>query len=218
MLGLDNAYISFTNFRCPRTALLSRFANVSPDGRYTLQLPDGCKRMMDLLVSRLMTGRICLSEGTIAHALAVIRHNWSFVCKRRLWSKQGGERVMSQLVRMMFLAFLYIWRFDISIYRINLLMQPLVRHHFVERARSVAVVARFIATTRARVAEAVATDVFPDELVEATCMWCEHSPNQSTVCLLTSLVLWPQQVRRDSFRGRRYLGYSEANGITRSVR
>eukprot|EP01052_Picozoa_sp_SAG31_P043086 SAG31_NODE_7066_length_1798_cov_2.214244_1_plen_65_part_10 len=60
--------------------------------------------MLDLLVSRLMTGRICLSEGTIAHALAVIRHNWSFVCKRRLWSKQGGERLMSQLVRTAILA------------------------------------------------------------------------------------------------------------------
>lgn len=41
--------------------------------------------MLDLLISRLLTGRICLSEGTVSHALAVSRHCWSYAEGRELW-------------------------------------------------------------------------------------------------------------------------------------
>ena len=34
LLGLDNAYIKFTNFEVSRSALLSRFASVSADGEH----------------------------------------------------------------------------------------------------------------------------------------------------------------------------------------
>lgn len=66
--GLDNARIEFHNFEVPRTDLLSRFSRVEDDGTYTLNLPPGNKRMLDLLLSRLLTGRVCLSEYTIGVA------------------------------------------------------------------------------------------------------------------------------------------------------
>jgi acyl-CoA oxidase len=68
LLGLDNAAIEFNNFEVQRTDLLSRFSNVEEDGTYVLNLPHGNKRMLDLLLSRLLTGRVCLSEYTIGMA------------------------------------------------------------------------------------------------------------------------------------------------------
>ena len=41
---------------------------------------------------------------------------------------------------------------------------------FKDYAQSLAVVAKFIADTRTKVAEAIMQDVFPPELIEATCM------------------------------------------------
>lgn len=66
--GLDNAYIMFDHFEVPRDALLSRFSSVHEDGSYHLNLPPGAKRMLDLLISRLLTGRVCLSEYTVSYA------------------------------------------------------------------------------------------------------------------------------------------------------
>lgn len=66
--GLDNAFISFTAFVVPRGALLSRFSCIDENGTYHLNLPDGSKKMLDLLISRLLTGRVCLSEYTISYA------------------------------------------------------------------------------------------------------------------------------------------------------
>ena len=66
--GLDNAFIRFDNFSVDRNQLLSRFSNISESGEYSISLPTGNKRMLDLLISRLLTGRVCLSEYTISLA------------------------------------------------------------------------------------------------------------------------------------------------------
>ena len=66
--GLDNAFIQFDHFEVPRDALLSRYSSVDEAGVYHLNLPAGAKRMLDLLISRLLTGRVCLSEYTISYA------------------------------------------------------------------------------------------------------------------------------------------------------
>lgn len=66
--GLDNAHIAFDNFEVSRASLLSRFSSVDALGTYTINLPPGNKRMLDLLISRLLTGRICLSEYTVGFA------------------------------------------------------------------------------------------------------------------------------------------------------
>jgi hypothetical protein len=74
--GLDNAYITFESFSIPRADLLSAFSEVQRgEGQgegegvqYVLRLPPGNKRMLDLLLARLLTGRVCLSEYTVAYA------------------------------------------------------------------------------------------------------------------------------------------------------
>jgi acyl-CoA oxidase len=143
--GLDNAYITFDSFAVPRSSLLSRFCEVERGGAYTLKLPDGVGRMLDLLISRLLTGRICLSEGTIAYALSLVRRSWSHCVERELWRgrKPSGPKMASM---------------------------PLISGGFRDYSRSLAIVAAFIRHTRARVAEAIRTDVFSPDLIEATCM------------------------------------------------
>ena len=89
--GLDNAYIAFDRFEVPRDALLSRFCTVEKGGQYSQSLPDGASRMLDLLISRLLTGRICLSEGTVAYALSLARRSWAHCSERELWRGRKPE-------------------------------------------------------------------------------------------------------------------------------
>jgi hypothetical protein len=107
--GLDNAFISFDHFKVARSCLLSRFCELEPttsttssDGgkkqqqqefAYATKLPKGVSRMLDLLIFRLLTGRIVLSEATTAHALSRLRHNWAYCLERKLWQ---GKRAASR--------------------------------------------------------------------------------------------------------------------------
>jgi hypothetical protein len=74
LLGLDNAVIEFSNFEVPHESLLCRFSEVDPEtGAYTKKFPAGVKRMLDLLITRLLTGRIVLSEYTVSTAMKIFR-------------------------------------------------------------------------------------------------------------------------------------------------
>jgi len=143
--GLDNAYVMFDSFEVPRSSMLSRFCSLDSEGTYTLNLPQGVKRMLDLLISRLLTGRIVLSEATVGYARALVRRSWTHCATRRLWK---GRKPEGPLMSTM----------------------PLIMNGFKDYAQSLAVVAKFIADTRTKVAEAIMQDVFPPELIEATCM------------------------------------------------
>ena len=89
--GLDNAYIMFDNFEVPRSSMLSRFCSLDSKGTYTLNLPQGVKRMLDLLISRLLTGRIVLSEATVGYARALVRRQWTHCASRHLWKGRKPE-------------------------------------------------------------------------------------------------------------------------------
>jgi hypothetical protein len=95
--GLDNAYIKFDNFILPKSTLLSRFSDIDDStGEYQLSLPKGNKRMLDLLISRLMTGRVCLSEYTLLFANNLIKESYTYACNRDLWiSKRQRSTVTS---------------------------------------------------------------------------------------------------------------------------
>ena len=145
MRGLDNAAISFDNFRVSRSALLSRFGSVDAEGSYSPNLPEGVPRMVDLLISRLLTGRIVLSEATLAHAMSRTRRSWTYATERELWR---GRKERGPMMSTM----------------------PLIRSGFRDYSRTAAIVSAFVAHTRERVAIAIKTDKFPAELIEATCM------------------------------------------------
>jgi hypothetical protein len=146
LLGLDNACISFNQFEVPFTSLLNRFSSISKvDGAYHLHLPNGVSRMLDLLITRLLTGRISLSEYTIATALNITRHSWNYVSKRELWKgKQPVGKYMSEL--------------------------SLIKGYFVNYARTLHVIGHFIKETRSRVATCIKQDKFLPDVIEATCI------------------------------------------------
>eukprot|EP00615_Pteridomonas_danica_P000841 CAMPEP_0114354888 /NCGR_PEP_ID=MMETSP0101-20121206/19809_1 /TAXON_ID=38822 ORGANISM="Pteridomonas danica, Strain PT" /NCGR_SAMPLE_ID=MMETSP0101 /ASSEMBLY_ACC=CAM_ASM_000211 /LENGTH=522 /DNA_ID=CAMNT_0001496565 /DNA_START=18 /DNA_END=1583 /DNA_ORIENTATION=- len=149
MVGLDNAEISFSEFRIPRTALLNRFCSLErgSDGSYVYQthLPEGVPRMLDLLIFRLLTGRIQLSEGTIAHAQYRLRKNWDYCQHRELWrGRKPKGKMMAEM--------------------------PLIKAAFRDYGRTLAIINTFIANTREIVADSIRNDGFTYDTVEATCM------------------------------------------------
>lgn len=42
--GVDNGFLSFEHYRIPRTALLNKQADVTPDGKYVAAIKDKSKR------------------------------------------------------------------------------------------------------------------------------------------------------------------------------
>jgi len=62
---LDNAWIAFDDVRLPRTALLSRYANVSEDGEYA-QTVAGIKPF-EMIGQRLYTGRVAVAQAALSY-------------------------------------------------------------------------------------------------------------------------------------------------------
>jgi hypothetical protein len=154
--------VTFTNFRVPRAALLDRFCSFEPSSAaaprtaqggeatskafvYATKLPAGVPRMLDLLIFRLLTGRIVLSEATTAMVLARLRRNWAYCQARELWR---GRKPQGPPMSTM----------------------PLTAACFRDYGRSLAVVAAFIADTREAVADSIRHDRFTYDTVEATCV------------------------------------------------
>ena len=128
--GLDNAYISFDHFEVPRSALLNRFSGVDEHGNYVTNFPSGAKRMLDVLLSRLLTGRICLSEFTTSYAQMLLRRQWNHAGTRELWRgrKPEGPKMNSM---------------------------PLIENGMTDLVRALHVVQTFIAETREQVGVAI---------------------------------------------------------------
>jgi acyl-CoA oxidase len=185
--GLDNANITFSKFRVPRTALLNRFSDVAADGSYTQNLPEGVPRMLELLISRLLTGRICLSESMGAVAQDRLRHAWKYCEQRELWrGKKPQGKMMSEM--------------------------PLIRRAFRDYARSMAVIQRFMAHTREDVITSVTNDCFSASTVEATCM-CKFMGTSFAVDTLSALRKWlgARALQEEANMGAEtYIGYATA--------
>ena len=146
LLGLDNAFISFESFEIDHCALLDRFSSVDKlSGAYALHLPSGVTRMLDLLISRLLTGRICLSESQINYALCLFRRSYDFASHRELWrGKKPKGKLISEL--------------------------PLMHAAFRDYSRTLKIVASFIETARGKVARCIRDDQFTHAVVEEACI------------------------------------------------
>jgi acyl-CoA oxidase len=140
--GLDNAYIKFDHFKVKRTQLLSRFSAVSEKGVYSFSPPQGVTRMLDLLITRLLTGRVCLSEYSIALAQRLCRDAYSYAATRELWrgKKPAGEIMATK---------------------------PLLRNMFTHYAHSLDMVAHYIKTVRFDVAQCIRDSRFPAHIIDA---------------------------------------------------
>jgi alkylation response protein AidB-like acyl-CoA dehydrogenase len=147
MLGLDNAKISFNQFRIPAKSLLDRYGaiNTSTD-TYESKLPKGIDRTIDLLLSRLLTGRIVLSETSLSFTMHRIRHSWEYCQQRELWrGRHPKGRMMSEMT--------------------------LQKICFRDYSRTTRIIQNFVEHTRERVGDTIRNNSgFTDDLIEATCM------------------------------------------------
>ena len=155
MHGLDNATVLFEQFRVPGSALLSRFCSLTAEGKgnaktytYATNLPNNCKRMLDLLIFRLLTGRIVLSEATMSYSVSRLRRSFMYTKERELWR---GRKDKGQMMADM----------------------PLIKTFFRDYGRTSYIIQAFIAHTREKVADSIRNDHFTFDTVEATCM-CKY--------------------------------------------
>jgi alkylation response protein AidB-like acyl-CoA dehydrogenase len=159
--GLDNAFIRFDNFVIPKSSLLDKFCSLDDSGRYEARLPDGAKRMLDVLLTRLLTGRVCLSEYAVHHSLGLMRRSYAYAATRMLWMgireqrrrEERGEALSSEESQQYMMS-----------------NRPLIHAALVDYSRSLAVVADYIALTREGVARSILRGVVPRALVEAVCI------------------------------------------------
>lgn len=80
--GVDNGRIWFDGVRIPRTALLNRFADVTPAGVYESEIENPNRRFFTML-GTLVQGRVCVGGGAINAAKVAITIATKYALKRR---------------------------------------------------------------------------------------------------------------------------------------
>ena len=61
---LDNARVTFDRVRLPRSALLNKFADISPEGAYVRVDPNE-KMRIEVIGQRLLTGRMVIAQAAL---------------------------------------------------------------------------------------------------------------------------------------------------------
>lgn len=90
--GIDNGRLWFDGVRVPRTALLSRYAEVSADGTYSSPIPSAGKRFFTML-GTLVGGRIAVGTGANSAAKAGLTVAVRYGDRRRQFGPAGGPEV-----------------------------------------------------------------------------------------------------------------------------
>ncbi|XP_014236981.1 peroxisomal acyl-coenzyme A oxidase 3-like isoform X1 [Trichogramma pretiosum] len=73
--GVDNGFVMFTNYHIPRTALLNKQSDVTPDGKYVTSVKDQSKRfgasLGALSAGRVTIGSMCSFYSALAVTIAI---------------------------------------------------------------------------------------------------------------------------------------------------
>lgn len=80
--GVDNGRIRFDGVRVPRTALLNRFADVTPDGSYESEIDNPDRRFFTTL-GTLVQGRVCVGGGAVNAAKVAMTIAVKYALRRR---------------------------------------------------------------------------------------------------------------------------------------
>lgn len=89
--GVDNARIWFVNVRVPRTALLDRFGNVTPDGAYHSSIRSAGARFF-ATISALVGGRISIAAAGLSAAKSGLAIAVKYATRRRQFRAPGAEQ------------------------------------------------------------------------------------------------------------------------------
>ena len=90
--GVDNGRLWFDGARVPRTALLSRYAEVSPEGVYSSPIPSAGKRFF-VMLGTLVGGRIAVGSAANSAAKAGLTIAVRYGARRRQFGPAGGAEV-----------------------------------------------------------------------------------------------------------------------------
>ncbi|GAA1941251.1 acyl-CoA dehydrogenase [Nocardioides hwasunensis] len=89
--GVDNGRIWFDGLRVPRTALLDRFAEVTPEGRYLSPIDNADKRFFTML-GTLVQGRVCVGGAGINAAKVALTIAVRYAVRRRQFEATEPDR------------------------------------------------------------------------------------------------------------------------------
>jgi acyl-CoA oxidase len=90
--GVDNGKIWFDHIRVPREALLNRYADVTPDGKYESPIENPNKRFFTML-GTLVQGRVCVSGASVSAAKSALTIAVRYGLRRRQFGPPEGDEV-----------------------------------------------------------------------------------------------------------------------------
>jgi acyl-CoA oxidase len=88
--GVDNGRIWFDHVRVPRTALLNRFADVTPEGVYESAIESPNRRFFTML-GTLVQGRVCVGGGGINAAKVALVIATKYAVRRRQFEATSDD-------------------------------------------------------------------------------------------------------------------------------
>jgi len=89
--GVDNGRIRFEGVRVPRTALLNRFADVTPEGVYESSIENPNRRFFTML-GTLVQGRVCVGGGGINAAKVALAIATRYAVRRRQFEATSKDQ------------------------------------------------------------------------------------------------------------------------------
>jgi acyl-CoA oxidase len=88
--GVDNGRLRFDHVRVPRTALLNRFADVTPDGVYESPIADPDRRFFTML-GTLVQGRVSVGAAAVTAAKVALAVAVPYADRRRQFRTGDGD-------------------------------------------------------------------------------------------------------------------------------
>src|SRR6478735_2665493 len=89
--GVDNGRIWFNGVRVPRTALLNRFADVTPEGVYESEIDNPNRRFFTML-GTLVQGRVCVGGAGINASKVALAIATKYAVRRRQFEATSDEQ------------------------------------------------------------------------------------------------------------------------------
>eukprot|EP00756_Hemistasia_phaeocysticola_P066374 Hpha_TRINITY_DN9187_c0_g1::TRINITY_DN9187_c0_g1_i1::g.94554::m.94554/K00232/E1.3.3.6, ACOX1, ACOX3; acyl-CoA oxidase len=90
---LDNAWIRFENVRLPGNALLSRFAEITPEGEYQQKVKG--LPVFHMIGQRLFSGRVAVAQAALQFRRRLFEQTRAYAESKQCWAPDGVTNLLS---------------------------------------------------------------------------------------------------------------------------